>query len=118
MKRLLGHVKIVLDTNIIISGLLSKASPPAMLLQAWPESEFSLVTSQHQIAELKRVLEYPHIPSRINTEQSLCILNNIESLSDILDEIPVGNYSSDPDDNFILATAIAGSADYIISGDK
>ena len=36
----------------------------------------------------------------------------------IVREIPVVTYSPDPDDNIILATAIAGRADYIVSGDK
>lgn len=111
-------MKIVLDTNIIISGLLSKTSPPAKLLQAWSVGKFDLVTSLKQIDELKRVFTYPHIKSRINTEQSKRILHNLDAESEVLEHLPIVNLSSDPDDNCILAAAISGGAKFIVSGDK
>ena len=46
------------------------------------------------------------------------MLETIDVGAVIVREIPVVTYSPDPDDNIILATAIAGRADYIVSGDK
>ena len=48
--------KIVLDTNILISSLISKKSFPYLLYQGWRRKEFTLITSEEQLQELKQVL--------------------------------------------------------------
>jgi len=111
-------VKIVLDTNIIISGLISHYSPPAQLLRAWSDGKVILLTSRLQLMELRRVFEYDHIQSRISLKQRKNILENIDAEAIVCDTLPNINVSPDTDDNVILATAIIGHADLIISGDK
>ena len=46
------------------------------------------------------------------------MLQTLQEDAEILQELPDVNISPDPDDNAILATAIAGKADYLVSGDK
>jgi len=111
-------VRILLDTNIIISGLLSSESPPGKLIQGWLDGRFELVTSQAQLDELLRALGYDRLRDRISPEQARDFLENIEAAAIMVATVPEVEFSSDPDDNIILATAIAGGADLIVSGDK
>ncbi len=113
-----GLVRIVLDTNIIISGLLSSKGPPGLLLQLWLEGKFELVTSKAQLEEMGRVFDYKKIRERIPPEQAADFLDHIGALADVVETLPTVKLSPDPDDNRIIATAIKVGADLIVSGDK
>ena len=54
-------MRIVLDTNVLVSALTTRGTPPDLLYEAWVESEFELVTSATQLAELERVLGYSRL---------------------------------------------------------
>lgn len=54
-------IKAVLDTNILVSGLISPKGSPAKILNLWQERKFILVTSQKILKEIKKVLNYPKI---------------------------------------------------------
>ncbi|MBR8826876.1 MAG: putative toxin-antitoxin system toxin component, PIN family [Gomphosphaeria aponina SAG 52.96 = DSM 107014] len=111
-------LRIVLDTNILISALLRKNTPPYLLYQAWRESGFDLVTSQEQLEELQRVMAYRKLQRYFTQEEARKMLSGIINYGMSVGSLPSVSYSPDPDDNIILATAIAGHADYIVSGDK
>lgn len=111
-------MRIVLDTNIIISGLLSKKGPPGQLLRLWLDGKFELATSKVQLKELARVFDYKKIRTRIPFEQASDLLNHIDALAIVIDSLPNFDLSPDPDDNYILSTAIEAKADFIVSGDK
>jgi len=111
-------VRIVLDTNIIISGLLSETGPPGLLLRLWLEGKFELATSKAQLGELVRVLDYKKIRIRIPSDQAADFLGHIDALAVVIDALPDVDLLPDPDDNAILATAIKTQADFIVSGDK
>lgn len=112
-------MRIVLDTNIIVSGFLSPNGPPGHLLAAWLEGEFWLVTSAFQLDELDRVLGYAHLRGRYDPGHIEDFLRNIPARADVITEhLPDLSLSPDPNDNPILATAIASHADLIVSGDK
>lgn len=118
MKRWHGRVRILLDTNVIISGFLSAKGPPGQLLQAWLDGRFDLVTSPTQLVELERALSYEKLRDRINSDQVRDFVDNIDVMAVVVSSVPTLTRSPDPDDNPILATAIAGQADLIVSGDK
>jgi len=113
-------VRTVLDTNIIVSALLGPSGPPGRTLRFLRRAPaYRLVTSPAQIDELSRVLlTYPRITKRIRPEQAQSFLDGLPLLADVVDDLPEVNISPDPDDNAIIATAIAGKADVIVSGDK
>jgi len=111
-------VRIVLDTNIVISGLLCKTGPPGQLLRFWLEGKFELATSKAQLEELGRVFDYKKIRERISSDQAGDFLGHIGALAFVADSIPIVDLSPDPDDNAILATGIEARADFIVSGDK
>ncbi|HEX9809834.1 MAG TPA: putative toxin-antitoxin system toxin component, PIN family [Alphaproteobacteria bacterium] len=111
-------MRIVLDTNILIAALITKDTPPDRLYQAWLNSEFGLVTSTAQMAEVATVLARPRLRRYLDADEAAAILENIDTRAIILDDPPNVDLSPDPKDNPILAAAIAGKADLIVSGDK
>ncbi len=111
-------MRVVLDTNILIGALITKGTPPDLLYQAWLRGEFELVTSTAQLAELADVLARPRLRRFIDTDEAAAIVENLGTRALVLDEPPGVYLSPDPKDNPILAAAIAGKADLIVSGDK
>ena len=71
-----------------------------------------------QLDELRSVLRRERLRSRIRPEEARDLLDNFEAVGEVVTHLPEVNASPDPDDNLILATAIAGRADLIVSGDK
>ena len=111
-------MRIVLDTNVLIAALITKGSPPDELYQACLRGEIVLVTSTVQIAELADVLARPRLQRYLDPDDAAVILQNIDTRAIILDSLPDLDLSPDPDDNHILAAAVAGRADVVVSGDK
>lgn len=58
-------MKVVIDTNILLSGLMLPSSIPGRIMQAWRDNRFELVLSQFQLDEIGRVLAYPKIRKRL-----------------------------------------------------
>jgi putative PIN family toxin of toxin-antitoxin system len=109
-------VRIVLDTNILIEALITKGAPPDRLYQAWLEGEIELVTSTAQLAEVTAVLA--RLRRYLDADEAAAIVENIDTRAVVLDALPAVSLSPDPKDNPILAAAMAGKADLIVSGDK
>jgi putative PIN family toxin of toxin-antitoxin system len=106
------------DTNVLVSALITKGTPPDLLYQAWDADTFQLVTSREQIDELRRVMAYKKLQSFIKPNEAEALLETIDAAAVVVGGIPNIDLSPDPDDNVILATAIAGKADLLVSGDK
>lgn len=111
-------MRVVLDTNILIGALITKGTPSDRLYQTWLRGEFELVTSTAQLTELADVLARPRLHRFIDTDEAVAIVENLGTRALVLDEPPGVYLSPDPKDNPILAAAIAGKADLIVSGDK
>jgi uncharacterized protein len=112
--------RLVIDTNIVISGLLSIATPPAQILDAVRSKKVVMLLSDEVLAEYLRVLDYPHIRKykKVNNEtiRDLTSLFVEETVRvEILSPI---QKCTDPDDDKFLSLAIEGNADYLITGDK
>lgn len=111
-------MRIVLDTNILISALITTGTPPDQLYEAWRQEQFELVTSRGQVEELTRVIRYGRLQPYLDDSRVSLLLETIGNAALVLDRLPDISTSSDSADNVILATAIAGHADLIVSGDK
>jgi putative PIN family toxin of toxin-antitoxin system len=111
-------VRIILDTNIIISGLISERGAPAQLLNLWTDKAFILVTSTTQIAEIHSVTRRPSVRPLITPAHAGRFVNDLHRFATVLERLPVVHRSEDPNDNFLLAMAEAGDADYLVTGDK
>jgi putative PIN family toxin of toxin-antitoxin system len=114
-------VKVVLDTNVLLSGLMFPDSTPGRVVKAWRETRFDLVFSKEQLTEIARVLMYPKIRQRLkwrreNIERflrQLYLRSEQVDISDVLQTVP-----SDPEDQPILASLIASRAEYLVTGDS
>jgi putative PIN family toxin of toxin-antitoxin system len=111
-------MRVVLDTNIIVSALLLPRSQPARIVTLWREGKFTLLTAEPQIEELMRVTRYPKIRDKINPASTGRLINEMRDLATIVDYLPVVSISPDPDDNYLLSIASGGVADYLVTGDK
>jgi putative PIN family toxin of toxin-antitoxin system len=109
---------LVIDTNVLISALLVGTSPPAHLIALWREGRFDLLTSAAQLDELMRVTRYPKIRQRLTPAIAGRLINEIRNLALLLTDLPIVTASPDPHDNYLLAMAEAGSADFLVTGDK
>lgn len=111
-------MRFALDTNVLVSALISPGGLPDQLLQRWKADEFTLVTSDDQLEEIQRVLAYEKLKRFIRPDQSARLIANLRRLASFADDLPEVFASTDPSDNVILATAIAGTASHLVTGDK
>lgn len=112
-------MRVVLDTNVIVSGIISEHGMPRRIVQAWQAQKFTLLTSALIVAEVSRVLWYPHIQGTYRLSEADVSLVEETLLNDalILQDLYHVTRSRDPDDDILLACALEGRADYLVSGD-
>ena len=111
-------MRIVLDTNVLVSALISRDGPPGRVLAAIRNQRLTLVTSEAQLVELRAVLGRERLRRYIRSEEGQDLIRNLEAIGEVVADLPNISASPDPDDNVILATAVAGQADVVVSGDK
>jgi len=115
-------LRTVIDTNVIVSGVISKKGPPAQLLDAWSDHVFDLVISAAIISEIQRVLSEPRLKHAFNvTDERIARL--IEALHKDSILVPGtahvhGAVATDPSDEKFLAAGLDGNADMVVSGDR
>jgi putative PIN family toxin of toxin-antitoxin system len=113
-------MKVVLDTNVWVSAWLWRGIPGNFIHLA-RRKEIMICTSEPLLTELENTLSYQKLQKKIQslnfTKEQLLIgtreITNIYSITEL--NIPE---LRDPDDNIILATALASNADVIITGDQ
>jgi uncharacterized protein len=110
-------VRVVLDSNIFISAIISEKGVPFLVYKAWQKRRFDLVCAVEQIDELKNASRYPKFKGVI-APHIFGQLINLLSATKLVRVAAVETELSDPDDVFLLGTASAGEADYLVTGDK
>jgi putative PIN family toxin of toxin-antitoxin system len=107
-------VKVVIDTNVLISGIFSGGAPD-LILRAWRKGQLELIISEQILEEYLTVCE--RISQRYPSVDVRDILLLIAQNSTLVDSPDLPDpISSDPDDDKFLACAIAGATRIIISG--
>ena len=113
-------MKVVLDTNVLLSGLMYPGSTPGKVVRAWREARFDLVLSVEQLGEVGRVLSYPKIRKILKWDRAMIerFLKQLYLRSEFVDiSGTAAAVPADPGDNFILATLIASEAECLVTGD-
>ena len=113
-------IKAVLDTNVLVSSLVSQHGPPRHALDAWLEGHYTLVTSLYLVEELIHVLSYPRIARQVHLEEEelTAILAALLSQAEVTPgRLRLPGVTRDPKDDAVVACAVEGEADYIVSGD-
>ena len=111
-------MRIVLDTNILVSALITKGTPPDQPYQAWLRNNIQLVTSVAQIDEMTNVLARPKLRRFVDPDEATQMVSAIHLRAHVIDDMPIPSRSPDPKDDMILATAVAGQAALLVTGDK
>jgi putative PIN family toxin of toxin-antitoxin system len=111
----------VLDSNVFVSAVCLPDSLPAELISRWLDGEYHLVVSSEILAELSDVPRRPKILKRYTVtdediERFLSLLSRRATTVHIDDQPAI--VPGDPNDDHIVACAVAGSADVIVSGDN
>lgn len=111
-------MRLVLDTNAVVSGLLwDRAS--SQLIDAALKGHAELFTSQALLLELEDVLPRQKLARRVAVS-GLSVAQLVERYALLARSVPpasIGRVSADPDDDHVLACALAAQADLIVSGD-
>lgn len=113
-------IKAVVDTNVLVSGIISPKSSPAKIINCWREREFVLVTSPKILQETKRVLNYPKIAKKyyLNKEKINELMQGFSLFSEVCKPTKkISVIQQDPEDDKFLEAAITAGADFIVSGD-
>jgi hypothetical protein len=113
---------VVLDTNVVVSGILNDSGSPGRVLQAALEgSQLLLITSAAILREVGAVLQRPQIARRHgwNTREITLFLARLSSISVLTPgRIPLNVVADDPSDDMFLVAALEGDAKYVVSGDR
>lgn len=107
-------MRVVFDTNVLISALVYGGLPRELLTRVF-RGEVTLVTSTVLLNELEEVLvvRFAHAPSLARMVRA-----EIELLAEVVDASDLASVARDPDDDAVLAAAIAGDASAIVTGDR
>lgn len=110
-------IRVVLDTNIIVSALLFKGEL-SKIVDLWKKGKIIPSISRETFEELKDVLEYPKF-SLSNIELKTLVEEEILPFFEVVEiKDKVSGICRDPHDDKFISCAISSSADFIVSGDK
>lgn len=112
-------LRAVLDTNVLVSALIVPNGKPAQILQLAQADRFTLLLSEEILTEALEVLHRSRIRKRfpLSEEVVQTYLDSLRVSATMIVGGPVENViANDPPDNLILACAVGGDADYLVSG--
>lgn len=109
-------MRVVLDTNVLLSALISPHGAPDVIYRAWRAARFEVVTSVPQLDELRRASRYPKFKAVLQPHRVGTMVNNLQRAV-VLEHLPTGIEADDPNDAFLLAMAVASEAEYLVTGD-
>ncbi|MBN1656967.1 MAG: putative toxin-antitoxin system toxin component, PIN family [Anaerolineae bacterium] len=114
-------LRALLDTNVLVSGLIGRAGPPRELLDAWLDGCYILVTSLYQVQELNHVLSSPRIAERLavtGPELDTILATMLSQAEVVVAQLDLSGVTRDPKDDPLVAAAVLGEVDYLVSGDQ
>ena len=107
-------MRIVLDTNVLVAGLLSAHAAPARVLQSILAGEVSVCYDSRIVAEYRQVLARPKFA--FDQELTEDVIDWIEVSGELLIPPPLSVSLPDPDDVMFLEVAVAANVDCLVTG--
>jgi uncharacterized protein len=113
-------MRVVIDTNVWLSALLW-GGQPNLIIQLVEKKQIQAISSENILIELTDILQKPKLQKRldqlkVSAEEVVIIAKRLMTLI-VIKEVTIPELR-DPKDQMVLATAIAGDAQVVISGDK
>lgn len=120
MKYAWSVVRVVVDTNTIVSGVLTPAGAPGAVLTAFRDGRFTLITSEPMLAEVDEVLRRPRIAGRYGIQAGdvdalVALMRERAEVVHLTGEIRV---CRDPDDDMLIEAALVGNAGVLVTRDE
>ena len=106
--------RVLLATNVLVSGILFSGKPRDLLRDAL-RGDLRLVTSEHLLEELDQVLSTKFGFTPIAAHE---VRSELGAISDVVEPSDVPRICRDPDDEEVLAAAVMGNAEAIVTGDE
>ncbi|MCU0592730.1 MAG: putative toxin-antitoxin system toxin component, PIN family [Desulfobacterales bacterium] len=107
-------MKIVLDTNVLVAGLLSPFGPCGDILRMVASGNLTLCVDARVLSEYREVLERPKFG--FDHDRIAAIIDYIEHHGRVVASTPLSHSLPDPDDEPFLEIAVSGGADYLVTG--
>jgi len=107
-------MKIVLDTNVLVAGLLSPFGSCGDIVRMVSSGSLTLCVDARVLSEYYEVLERPKF--RFDPDKVAAILAYIERSSWVVSSTPLSASLPDPDDEAFLEIAVSGGAEYLVTG--
>jgi uncharacterized protein len=115
----MAQISIVLDTNVLLSGIAYPNSVPGKIIAAWRNGGIDLILSHYILDELQRVL--PKLNHRLGWSQQDIqdFIDSLAFMADIVEPLPTEEPNlRDAADQPVLGTLLASKANYLVTGDK
>jgi len=109
--------RVVIDTNVLISGLLSTTSTPALAVEK-AITKAELVATTETLRELIQTLLLPKFDRYVRRERREALLQRVASIVEIVEVLQVVRASRDPKDDKFLEAAVNGRANVLLTGDR
>jgi len=109
-------MRVVLDTNVLLSALAFPGSKPDLVLQRVRRGEVALFLSSFILAELERILRDKFRFTTRQTDERVAVIRRMATLVEPTERIAL--VVAKDDDNRLLECAVAARADYLVTGDK
>jgi uncharacterized protein len=109
-------VKIVLDTNVLVAGLLSPFGPCAHIVRMVSSGDLTLCLDARILCEYHEVLRRPKF--RFDADQVAALLDYIEHSGIVVASSPLSDPLPDPGDQPFLEVAVAGQAACLVTGNR
>lgn len=111
-------ISAVLDTNILASGTVTAATPPGQILERWLDRQFELVISEHIIDELERTLNKSYFQKHLTPNAIKAFIGLLQSKATMISiTIKVKGIATHIEDDLVIAAAVSGKVDYLVTGD-
>lgn len=109
----------VLDTNVLVSAFPAHGTVPALLIDAWREGAYHLVVSEHILEELAETWRDPYWQARISSTERAEVISLLRGTAIVTAlTVEVSGVATHPEDDLILATAVASKATCLVTGDR
>ena len=112
--------RVVVDSNLFVSALITRRGIPHDLLNCWRDGRFTLLMSEDQRGELADVFSRPRIKGRYRLSDEeiagfFLLLDTLSVPAPLLRRLPL--HVRDPKDDHVLAAALGARADFLVTGD-
>jgi len=111
-------MKVLLDSNLFISALISLHGAPGLIYEAWLDGRFQVVTCQQQIDEIREACRNVKFRNKLQPHHIGTMLNNLYSATVWPDPLPRKHQAADPADSYLLDLIEAAQPDYAVTGDR